>query len=474
LTEQLDAVVVGSGPNGLAAAITIARAGRSVLVLEANDTIGGGCRSAELTLPGFIHDTCSTVHAMAAASPFLRTLPLHDHGVELIHPPVPLAHPLDGGHAAVLRRSVDATADGLGRDGAAYGRLMNPLTSHVDGLLADILGPLRPPRHPITMARFGFRGLLSASMLVRTRFKEEPARVLIAANAAHAMLPLESPLSAAFGLVLATLAHTYGWPVTRGGSQNLANGLASYLRSLGGELETGRRVSSMNDIPRSRAVLFDTTPRQMGTIAADELPALYHKQLGRFRYGAGVFKLDYALSGPIPWTAHDCSTAGTVHVGGGMAEMSVSEASVWQGKIPERPLVLVVQPTIFDSSRAPAGKHTAWAYCHVPAGCTEDMTDRIEAQIERFAPGFRELVIGRHVMSPAWIEAHNANYIGGDINAGVQDWRQLFTRPTLSLNGYVTPNPRLYLCSSSTPPGGAVHGMCGYFAASAALKRVLR
>jgi len=471
--ENLDAVVVGAGPNGLAAAIELARAGRSVLVLEANDTIGGGCRSAELTLPGFVHDICSAIHPLALASPFFRSLPLERLGVRPLHPEIPLAHPFDDGTAALLRRSVDETAAAFGRDERAYRRLLGPLVDNADGLVHELLGPFRIPRHPIAMARFGLRGLRSAEGLLNGRFDGDAPKALIAGCAAHSILRLDKIPTAAVGLVLAFVAHHVGWPVIEGGSQRLADGLASYLRELGGEIQTGTRVSSLSDVPRSKAVLFDLTPRQVVDIAGHYLPDRYRSRLGRYRYGPGVFKIDWALSGPVPWKNPDCAKASTVHVGGTLPELVASELAPWEGRIPERPYVLVGQQSYFDQSRAPAGKHTLWAYCHVPHGSTADMTDRIEAQMERFAPGFRDVVLERNTMSTEQVEAHNSNYIGGDINGGVQDLGQLFTRPVARLNPYTTPNKRLFICSSSSPPGGGVHGMCGYFGARAALKRIL-
>ncbi len=467
-----DAVVVGSGPNGLAAAISLTRAGRSVLVLEAEDTIGGGTRSAELTLPGFIHDVCSAVHPLALASPFFRTLPLQQHGLDFIQPPLPLAHPLPDGGAAVLHRSVKATSEGFGPDGAAYSKLMEPLVADADKLVFELFGPLRPPRHPIALARFGLRAFRSAAGLARALFQGEPARALFAGMAAHSMLSLEQKVTAGFALTLGMVGHAVGWPVVRGGSQKIADAMAAYLGALGGAIVTGRHVRSLDDLPAARAILFGVTPRQLLPIVGARLPAGYRRQLERFRYGPGVYKVDWALDSPIPWTARECGRAGTVHVGGTLAEITAAEIAVANGKLPERPFVLLAQPSVFDPARAPVGKHTVWAYCHVPNGSTFDMTERIEAQIERFAPGFRDRVIARRAMGPAEVERHNANYVGGDINGGLQDWRQLFTRPALRLVPYATPNRQLYICSSSTPPGGGVHGMCGAFAARAALRRV--
>ncbi len=468
-----DAIVVGAGPNGLAAAIAIAREGRSVLVLEAEPTPGGGARSAELTLPGFVHDVCSAIHPLAVASPFMRELPLAEHGLELIHPQAPLAHPLPDGRAAVLERSTADTGASLGGDARAWSRLMGPLARDADGLLADMLGPLRPPRHPVVTTRFGLRAIRSAKGLAEGLFHEEPARALFGGLAAHSMLPLDKSPSAAFGLMLGATAHAVGWPMARGGSQKIADAMVAHLRTLGGEVETGRRVGSLDELPPAKALLLDVTPRQLLALAGARLPGWYRRLLERYRYGPGVFKLDWALDGPIPWRAEACHRAGTVHVGGTLPELVASEDAVARGQNPERPYVLLAQQTPFDPSRAPAGKHTAWAYCHVPSGSPFDMTERIEAQVERFAPGFRELVIGRSAMGPADVERHNANYIGGDINGGVQDLFQLFTRPVPRLTPYIVPAEGLYICSSSTPPGGGVHGMCGYHAARAALRRSL-
>jgi phytoene dehydrogenase-like protein len=466
-----DAVVVGSGPNGLAAAITLAQEGLSLLVLEAAETIGGGARSAELTLPGFIHDVCSAVHPLAAGSPFFRTLPLAENGLEWIHPPAPLAHPFDDGTAAMLERSVEATGETLGRDATAYRKLMAPLVADWDKLAIDLLGPLRlPPRHPLALARFGWHAISSARGLAERLFEDERARALFGGMAAHSMIPLDQPPTAAFGLVIGLLGHAVGWPLPRGGSQRLTDALAYYLRSLGGEVVTGVHVQSLDELPPAGAVLCDVTPRQLVRIAGQRLPAGYRHKLAGYRYGPGVFKVDWALDGPIPWQATECTRAGTLHLGGTLEEMAAAERVVWRGEHPEKPYVLVVQPSLFDATRAPAGKHTAWAYCHVPHASTFDMTERIEAQIERFAPGFRDLILARSVKSAVAMERYNPNCIGGDINGGVQDLGQLFTRPVFRLVPYSTPLKGLYICSSSTPPGGGVHGMCGYFAAQAALR----
>ena len=470
-----DAVVVGAGPNGLAAAIELARAGRSVLVLERAGVVGGGTRTAELTLPGFRHDVCSAIHPLAAGSPFLRSLALHRFGLELLEPPVQAAHPLDDGSAVAVHRSVDQTAAGLGIDAAAYASLIGPLAREWDALAEIVLGPPRLPRHPALAARFGLSGLQPADVLARRVFGGERARALLAGMAAHSIQPLSAPGTAAFGLVLLALAHATGWPVARGGSAAIASALRACLEALGGERETGREVRSLRDLPPARAVLFDLTPRQLLSICGPgDLPSSYRRALARFRYGPGAFKLDYALSGPVPWQAAECRAAGTVHLGGTLAEISASEAAVAAGRHPERPYVLVAQPAVIDPSRAPGGGHTLWAYCHVPNGSSADMTAAIEAQIERFAPGFADLVLARAARGPAQLEADNPNYVGGDINAGAATLRQTLARPVVRLNPYATPNRALFVCSASTPPGGGVHGMCGYHAARAALRTVLR
>ena len=462
-----DAVVVGAGPNGLAAAIALARAGRSVRVLEAADTIGGGSRSAELTLPGFVHDICSAVHPHPLASPFLRELPLEEHGLELVQPELALAHPLDDGTAVAFDRSIDVTAASIGgADGDAYRKLMEPLVRDADKLLPAILGPLRPTRHPLALSRFGLLGLRSAQGLAK-RFDGPRGRALIAGNAAHSMLRLDASPTGAVALVLMLTGHAVGWPVARGGSQKVADALASIARSHGAEIVTGHRVERIDELDDARAVLFDLTPRQIVAIAGHRLPDRYRRALERYRYGPGVFKLDWALDGPIPWTAPECWGAGTVHLGGTFEEIAASE----RGDGGQRPYVLLSQPTVCDPSRAPAGKHVGWAYCHVPAGSTEDMTAVIEGQVERFAPGFRERILARASMNAVEMEAYNPNYVGGDINGGLMDLRQLFTRPVARPVPYTTPDERLFICSSATPPGGGVHGMCGYFAAQAALRR---
>jgi phytoene dehydrogenase-like protein len=465
-----DAVVVGAGPNGLAAAIVLARAGHAVLVLEANDTIGGGCRTAEVTVPGFHHDICAAVLPMGILSPLLRELPLRQFGLTWVQSPAALAHPFDDGTAALLHRSVEATGATLGPDAAAWGRLMRPFLRRWPAFVDSVLRPVRIPRHPWLMARFGLKGLRSGTALARSVFRGDKGRALFAGCAAHSILPLDAPGSASFGLVLALAGHAVDWPIVRGGSQRLVDAMAAYLRSLGGDIETSRPVRRLADLPSHRAVLFDLMPAAMERIAGDALPASYRRRLRGYRHGPGVFKLDWALRGPIPWTASECATAATVHLGATLEEIVEGEDAASRGTIAERPFVLLAQQSLFDDTRAPRGAHTGWAYCHVPHGCATDMTERIERQVERFAPGFRDLIIARTAMAPGNIEARNANMVGGDVSGGANDLAQFMFRPVVRWNPYTTPNDRLYLCSSATPPGGGVHGMCGYWAAQAALR----
>lgn len=470
------AVVVGSGPNGLVAAITLAEAGWDVTVFEAASRAGGGTRSEELTLPGFVHDVCSAIHPLALGSPAFRDLAvgtpsLSDFGLEWVHPGVPLAHPLDDGRAAILERSVDVTADGLGADDGAYRRLFAPLVAAGLALTDGVLAPLElPPRHPVHLARFGAVGIGAARRLARRRFHTDEARALLAGLAGHSILSLDAPVTSGYALMLGQLAHVVGWPVARGGSDRIATALVGVLGELGGRVVTDHRVGALRELPAADAVLLDVTPKQVIDLAGDALPARYRRSLERYRYGPGVFKLDWALDGPIPWTNPRVADAATVHLGGTVDEVAAAEDAVQRGVHPERPFVLFAQPSLVDPSRAPAGAHTAWAYCHVPNGSTVDMTQRIEAQVERFAPGFRDCILARHAMNTAAMEAHGENYVGGDINGGVADLRQLVMRPRLSLHPWRTPLDGVYLCSSATPPGGGVHGMCGRHAARTVLR----
>jgi phytoene dehydrogenase-like protein len=474
MNAGVDAVVIGSGPNGLSAAVALAREGASVLVLEGDDEIGGGTRTRELTLPGFRHDVCSACHPMGILSPFFRTLPLESHGLTWVKPQVSVAHPLDDQPAVLLRRSLDETARALGSDAAAYRRLMTPLLRDGQLLLNDVLGPLRFPKHPIRMLRFGLHGIRSATGLARGRFDHDRARALLAGCAAHSVLPLERAVTAAVGLLFCITGHLEDWPVAEGGSMAIARALTSVLASLGGRVETGRWVRSLGDLPRARMYLFDTSPAQLADIAERVLPSAYVRRLRRYRYGPAVFKIDWALDGPIPWKDRTILEASTVHLGGTLDEIAASERAVWRGVHPERPFVLLCQQSQFDRTRAPDGKHTGYAYCHVPAGSTLDLTSNIEGQVERFAPGFRDRILGRHVIRAADFERYNPAYVGGAITGGVADFGQLLARPVARWNPYATPNPRIFLCSASTPPGAGVHGMPGYFAACAALRRMGR
>jgi len=470
-----DAVVVGAGPNGLAAAIILAREGYSVLVREGADTPGGGCRTAELTTPGFCHDICAAVHALGVSSPFLRSLPLADRGVTWVRSPAALAHPLDDGPAAALSGDVAETARALGEDGPAYRALFEDAVRQWEALVAGVLAPpLNLPRHPLLMARFGLRALGSAQSLIAGRFSGTRARALLAGCAAHGMLPLERAPSAAFALTLAAAGHAVGWPLVAGGSQRLTDALVALLREHGGAVECEKPVRTAADLPSSRVVLFDVTPRQLLGLGGRALPLGYRRALRRYQYGPGVFKMDWALCDPVPWRDAACAAAATVHLGGTLEEVAASEQAVWSGRPSSRPYTILVQPSPFDPARAPAGRHTAWAYCHVPHGSPVDMTHAVEAQVERFAPGFRDCILARHVYGAPDLERHNPNYVGGDIGGGVQSLCQTLCRPVAGLHPWDIPVPGWYLCSSSTPPGGGVHGMCGYHAAQRALKHLRR
>ena len=466
-----DAVVVGAGPNGFAAAIALAASGRSVLLREATAAVGGGVRSEALTLPGFVHDVGSAVHPLGAASPFFRTLPLAEHGLRWIQPPAPLAHPFDDRPPAILERSMDATGRTLGRDAGAWQSAMSGLVADWEPLLDEILAPLHWPRRPMMMARFGLAALRSARGYASGHFRGDAARALFAAIAGHALVPLDDSPSAAFALVLAVAAHAVGWPIPAGGSGALTAALASHFRARGGEIVTDAPLRTMRELDGTPLVMLDLTPRQLLAIAGDRLPRRYLRSLRRYRYGPGAFKLDWALSAPIPWRDAECARAGTLHLAGGFDDVLMSEAAPWHGQHAAFPLVILAQPSLFDASRAPPGKHTAWAYCHVPNGSAVDMATRIEAQVERFAPGFRDCVLARHVSTPAALERMDANLVGGDIGGGASTLSQVFFRPAMRRDPYATPLRGVYLCSSSTPPGGGVHGMCGLWAVRSALAR---
>jgi phytoene dehydrogenase-like protein len=474
-SNVLDAVIVGSGPNGLSAAIALAREGLRVRVIERNATVGGGARTAALTLPDFRHDVCSSIYPFAAASPFLTSLPLKDHGLQWVQPPAPMAHPLDDGSAVVLHRSIEETAATFhdDRDARAYVKMMRPLVEAWDLLASDILSPpLHRPRAWRAFAKLMWLGAKSGRRFAEVHFHGDRARALFAGCAAHSILPIEKLPSGAFGLVLILAGHAVGWPMARGGAQAIPDALASLLRSLGGEIETNLEVRTMRDLPPSRMYFFDTTPRQMLAIAGRELPPRYGARVMRFKPGPGIFKVDWALSAPVPWQANECSLAGTLHLSGTLEETAAAERAPWSGATALRPYVICAQPTLFDSERAPEGRHIAWAYCHVPNGSAEDVTERIEAQIERFAPGFRETILARHTMNCSQLEGYNPNYLGGDIGGGANNAMQLLARPVLSIAPWATPNPRIFICSASTPPGAGVHGMCGFLAAQAALLRM--
>jgi phytoene dehydrogenase-like protein len=469
--RDYDAIVVGSGPNGLAAAILMQQNGLSVLVVEAKSTIGGGLRSAELTLPGFKHDICSAIHPLAAASPFLKTLPLANHGLSYIYPEVDVAHPLEHANPAFLCRSIDETAEGLGADEQAYKDLMRSVTKNWPLIDADVLGPLHFPKHPFALASFGLEAMKPATLLAR-KFKTKQAKALIAGMAAHSMQPLTNMATSAIALVMMATGHLNGWPIAKGGSNSIADALADYFVSLGGKIETDTYIKHLSQLPSAHALLFDITPKQLLEIAGHKFSAVYKWQLQRYRYGVGVYKVDWALNEAIPFLDEPCQKAGTVHLGNTLNEIRDSEQQTWNGKHPDKPFVLLAQQSLYDDTRAPAGKHTAWAYCHVPNGSATDMTDAIENQIERYAPGFKDVILAKHTMDTAQMEEHNPNYIGGDINGGVIDLAQLFTRPALRYSPYKTSAKGIYICSASSPPGGGVHGMCGYYAAKKALNDV--
>ncbi|WP_194774478.1 phytoene desaturase family protein [Pararhodonellum marinum] len=468
--KKYDAVVVGSGPNGLAAAIRLQQQGLGVLLMEGKPTIGGGMRTLELTLPGFAHDICSAIHPLAVSSPFFKKLPLEKLGLEWIHPPILASHPLEEGEAALLLTSLQDTANRLGKDKEAYLNTFGPMVEDWEKLLGDFLAPLKIPNHPILLAKFGLKALRSAEGLGKSVFQTEKAKGLWAGMAAHGMMPLNKMTTAAIALVLMSSGHHKGWPIPKGGSQSLANALLDHFKNLGGEVQTGQFISKMDQLPTHKAVVFDLTPRQLMDIAGDQFSRLYKWQLNRYRYGMGVFKMDWALKAPIPFLNMETRKAGTVHLGGKLQDIADAEAQTWQGKHPEKPYVLLAQQSLFDPTRAPKGQHTAWAYCHVPNGSTRDMTEAIENQVERYAPGFKDLILAKSTFNAQEMQAYNPNYIGGDINGGVLDLGQLYTRPALRMSPYRTSAKGIYLCSSSTPPGGGVHGMCGFYAAERVIK----
>ena len=452
----------------------MALAGARVCIIEGKKSLGGGMRTEALTLPGFRHDVCSAVHPMGILSPFLKTLPLHEHGLEWLHPMASVAHPLDDEPAVMLWRDLAKTCAGLHGDGDAYGRLIKPFLRKPDMLLSDLMGPLSWPKSPLTMLRFGLLAIRSATGLANGRFKGERAKALFAGCAGHAIMPLEHRLTAALGLIFTISGHLTDWPVIRGGTGALTQAMHGYFTSLGGTTILDSMVTKPSDLPAARVYLFDTSPAQLATINQEILPQRYIGALNRYRYGPGVFKIDWALSQSIPWADPNCALASTIHIGGTMAEIADAERIMWSGSHPEKPFVLLCQQSEFDDTRTPDGQHTGYAYCHVPANSTVDLTEQIETQVERFAPGFRETIIGRHTMNTQSFHRHNPNYFGGAITGGVADLRQLFTRPVPRLNPYSTPHPRIFICSASTPPGGGVHGMCGHHAARRALKRLHR
>ena len=470
--KEYDAVVIGSGPNGLAAATRLAQEGQSVLIIEGHDQPGGGTRTAQLTLPGYHHDVCSAIHPMGLASPFLSSLPLKKYGLEWIHPELPLAHALDDGDAVILHRSIEETAvqfDPETRE--AYRKLFLPFFREAYDLIRDLLAAPQPPKNPLLVGRFGLKAFPASLDAARAWFPDEKARALLAGNAAHSILPLDRIIATnAIGLMLMLVGHAYGWPVAKGGSQRITGALIGYLQSLGAKLETGRTVTDIEALPTADAYIFDTSPSALADISGNRLPVSYAERLRRYRQGAGIFKIDYAMSEPVPWTNANCRRAGTVHIGGTIDEVAQSEREMWEGIHSERPFVLAAQQSLCDPTRAPEGKHTFWAYCHVPKGSTVDMTEAIERQIERFAPGFKDCVLERHIMNCADYQAYNPNLIGGDILGGVSDWRQVLTRPVARLRPHTTPAKDIFLCSSSTPPGAGVHGMGGYWAAEEVLR----
>lgn len=471
--SRYDAVIVGSGPNGLSAGIALAQQGCSVLILEAAQTTGGGVRSEELTLPGFVHDSCASLFPLTLVSPFLSNLPLEKFGLEWVHSPVVLAHPLPGGRAMIVDRSLECTVERLATDRSNYLRLLQPILADWEQFSKDLLCPLPlPPRSPLTFLGFSVNAIQPATFLARRIFKSGEGRAMFAGMAGHSMLPLEHIASGAFGIVLSATAHAVGWPFPKGGARSLSQAMIAYFHSLGGEIVNGFKVEKLDQLPEYRTALFDVAPQGLLSILGEELPSGYRRALRRFRYGPGVCKVDFALDAPVPWACEEAALAATLHLGGSIEEIAAAERAVARGEHPQEPFVIVAQTSLFDPSRAPAGQHTLWAYSHVPNGSKRDISAQIESQIERFAPGFKQHILAKHVRTAVDMEAYDSNYVGGDINTGVQDIFQQFTRPVLRLNPYSTPIDNIFICSSATPPGGGVHGMCGYYAAQAALKRL--
>jgi phytoene dehydrogenase-like protein len=472
LEKKYDVVIVGSGPNGLSAGIYLAKKGMSTLIIEAADTAGGGMRTAPLTLPGFSHDVCSAVHPVGVLSPFFKTLGLEKYGLEWIYPQASVAHPLDSENAVILYKSIEQTADGLGEDARMYKRILQPLADHMDWLMEDSFKPLGIPKHPLFLAKFGMKAFWPAMAFADHCFKEKKARALFAGCAAHSILPFDKFFTTAIGLVFLSSAHAVNWPVAKGGSSSIASALLSLYTSSGGDIKYNTAITDYKELPEARVYIFDTDPYQVADIAKGQLPASYSNRLKKYNVGPGIFKIDYALNGPIPWSDPHVLEASTVHLGGTIEEIAKGEKDAWQGRYSEKPYVLMAQQSQFDSSRSPAGQHTCWAYCHVPFGSDRDMSEVIENQIERFAPGFKKTILAKHSMNAKQLHSYNLNYVGGAVTGGAADITQLFTRPVARFDPYSTPNDKIFMCSASTPPGGGVHGMNGYYAALSVIKKL--
>ena len=470
--KKYDVIIIGSGPNGLSAGIYLTRKGYTVLIVEAEDVAGGGMRTKELTLPNFKHDVCSAIHPMGFLSPYFQSLELEKYGLEWIYPEISVAHPLDKEPAVLLTKLVEETANGLGKDSASYNKLITPFAKHIDWLLQDTLKPLGFPKHPILFTKFGMNGIIPAQYFAKLRFKEKRARALFAGCVAHSILPFDKFFTTAIGLTFLTTAHSVNWPIAKGGSLCISNALAKCFLQSGGEFLFNTTIVSVSQLPDYSALIFDTDPLQVANIASKLLPKSYIKRLQKYKFGPGVFKIDYALNAPIPWNDPNCLKASTVHIGGTIEEISKSELDTWEGRITDKPFVLLAQQSLFDETRSPKGKHTCWAYCHVPNGNTQDQSVAIENQIERFAKGFKDTIIAKHSMNTLNFYNYNMNYFGGAITGGSADITQLFTRPVARFNPYSTPNPNIFICSASTPPGGGVHGMNGFYAAKSLTKRL--